>query len=114
MKNGRPLVLGGLFAALFSAGVVSGAVGAGDAKGGYGAGADWPDHGGGVDESGYSRLGEIRGANVSRLGLAWSLDLPGEVTLQAAQGAPACAHQRLLCAGPTSSWARWVLVGSRF
>ena len=83
MKNGRSLLLGGLFAALLSAGAVSVAIGAGDAKGGYGAGANWPDHGGGVDESGYSRLGEIRDTNVSRLGLAWSLDLPGEVTLQA-------------------------------
>jgi len=48
-----------------------------------GAAADWPNHGGGLDESGYSRLGQINGGNVKRLGLAWSLDLPGEVTLEA-------------------------------
>lgn len=49
----------------------------------YGAAANWTYHGGGVDEAGYSRLDEIRAGNVERLGLAWSLDLPGEVTLQA-------------------------------
>jgi quinohemoprotein ethanol dehydrogenase len=48
-----------------------------------GAGVDWPTHGGGADESGYSRLDQITTANVGRLGLAWSLDLPGEVTLEA-------------------------------
>lgn len=48
-----------------------------------GAGADWPSHGGGVDESGYSRLDQINSGNVGQLGLAWWLDLEGEVTLQA-------------------------------
>jgi quinohemoprotein ethanol dehydrogenase len=52
-------------------------------KGDYGAAADWPYHGGGVDEAGYSRLTQISDKTVDRLGLAWSLDLPGEVTLQA-------------------------------
>jgi quinohemoprotein ethanol dehydrogenase len=48
-----------------------------------GSGADWAFHGGGVDESGFSRLDEIDTGDVSRLGLAWALDLPGEVTLEA-------------------------------
>src|SRR5262245_46805227 len=48
-----------------------------------GAADDWPGHGGAADESGYSRLATINRANVDRLGLAWSLDLPQEVTLEA-------------------------------
>ena len=48
-----------------------------------GAADDWAYHAGGVDESGFSRLDEINAGNVDRLGLAWSLDLPGEVTLEA-------------------------------
>ena len=48
-----------------------------------GAAADWPSHGGGADESGYSRLDQITAANIGRLGLSWSLDLPGEATLEA-------------------------------
>ncbi len=45
--------------------------------------ANWASTGGGVDESGYSQLGQINAGNVSRLGLAWSLDLDGEQTLEA-------------------------------
>jgi quinohemoprotein ethanol dehydrogenase len=48
-----------------------------------GAGDDWTGVGGGADEAGYSRLAEIDTGSVDRLGLAWSLDLPGEVTLEA-------------------------------
>ena len=48
-----------------------------------GAGADWRNHGGGGDEGGFSRLDDVTPATVGRLGLAWSLDLPGEVTLEA-------------------------------
>lgn len=48
-----------------------------------GTAADWPSHAGGVDESGYSRLDQIKASNVERLGLAWSLNLPDEVTLEA-------------------------------
>ena len=44
---------------------------------------NWPGHGGDPDESGYSRLTEITSTNVGRLGLAWSLDLEGEQTLEA-------------------------------
>ncbi len=49
---------------------------------GVGTGADWPAPQGSADESGYSRLDQIDGDSVDRLGLAWSLDLPGEVTLE--------------------------------
>ena len=48
-----------------------------------GTSADWPNHGGAADESGYSQLDQIKASNVERLGLAWSLDLPDEVTLEA-------------------------------
>ncbi|MDE2303078.1 MAG: PQQ-dependent dehydrogenase, methanol/ethanol family [Sphingomonadales bacterium] len=48
-----------------------------------GAGADWPSHNGDAAETAFSRLDQITTANISRLGLAWSLDLPGEVTLEA-------------------------------
>jgi quinohemoprotein ethanol dehydrogenase len=48
-----------------------------------GTGDDWPNHGGGVDESGYSQLDQIKSSNVERLGLAWSLPLLDEVTLEA-------------------------------
>jgi quinohemoprotein ethanol dehydrogenase len=48
-----------------------------------GAAANWPAPGGAADEAGFSRLAEIDTSNVGRLGLAWSLDLVGEVTLEA-------------------------------
>jgi quinohemoprotein ethanol dehydrogenase len=48
-----------------------------------GAAADWPGHGGAPDEAGYSRLEQINVSNIGRLGLAWQLELPGEVTLEA-------------------------------
>ena len=48
-----------------------------------GTGADWTATGGSADETGFSQLEEITTANVDQLGLAWSLDLPGEVTLEA-------------------------------
>lgn len=48
-----------------------------------GAAADWPSHGGGADESGYSRLDEIKISKIGRLGLSWFLDLPGEISLEA-------------------------------
>jgi quinohemoprotein ethanol dehydrogenase len=48
-----------------------------------GSAADWTGRGGGPDEKAYSRLTEIDSGNVTRLGLAWSLDLPGETTLEA-------------------------------
>jgi quinohemoprotein ethanol dehydrogenase len=51
--------------------------------GGVGAAENWTGHGGGADESNYSRLDAVTAANVGRLGLAWSLDLPGEAALEA-------------------------------
>ena len=47
------------------------------------AGGDWRDVGGTADESGYSPLSQINIPDIHRLGLAWSLDLPGEQTLEA-------------------------------
>ena len=48
-----------------------------------GAAADWPNHGGDVGETGYSRLNQVTTSNVGKLGLEWSLELPGEVSLEA-------------------------------
>jgi quinohemoprotein ethanol dehydrogenase len=48
-----------------------------------GAGDDWAAVGGAADESSYSRLQQITTHNIRKLGLAWSLDLPGEVSLEA-------------------------------
>jgi quinohemoprotein ethanol dehydrogenase len=50
---------------------------------GVGAADDWTAVGGSMDEAGYSRLDQIDRENADQLGLAWSLDLPGEVTLEA-------------------------------
>jgi quinohemoprotein ethanol dehydrogenase len=51
--------------------------------GAVGAGNDWTAHNAGADESAYSPLHQIDAANVDRLGLAWSMDLPGESSLEA-------------------------------
>ncbi|MDE8653616.1 PQQ-dependent dehydrogenase, methanol/ethanol family [Novosphingobium album (ex Liu et al. 2023)] len=67
--------------ALIAAGPTMNAVAASQKA--VGAGDDWPAVGGGFDETGYSRLAQIDAANAGKLGLAWSLDLPGEVTLEA-------------------------------
>lgn len=72
-----------IFMVLAAAVLASGCSGSGNYKPDVGAGDDWAHHAGGVDESGFSRLDEINANNVDRLGLAWSLELPGEVTLQA-------------------------------
>lgn len=50
---------------------------------GVGAEANWSGVGGAADEAGYSRLTAIDTGSVGKLGLAWSLDLPGEVSLEA-------------------------------
>lgn len=50
---------------------------------GVGASENWANVGGATDETGYSRLEQISTENVDKLGLAWSLDLPDEVTLEA-------------------------------
>jgi quinohemoprotein ethanol dehydrogenase len=44
---------------------------------------DWPNYGGQYDEAGYAALDQINTGNISRLGLAWSLDLPGQQSLEA-------------------------------
>jgi quinohemoprotein ethanol dehydrogenase len=49
---------------------------------GVGTEANWTAPGGAADEAGYSRLAQLTAANVGQLGLAWSMDLPDEVTLQ--------------------------------
>lgn len=48
-----------------------------------GAGNDWKGVGGAPDEAGFSQLTEINAGNVNKLGLASSLDLEGEVSLEA-------------------------------
>jgi quinohemoprotein ethanol dehydrogenase len=49
---------------------------------GVGTEANWTAPGGAADEAGYSRLTTITPKNVDKMGLAWSLDLPDEVTLE--------------------------------
>ena len=44
---------------------------------------DWTARNADADETAYSRLDQISSATIGRLGLAWSLDLPGESTLEA-------------------------------
>ncbi|MGE3691456.1 MAG: PQQ-dependent dehydrogenase, methanol/ethanol family, partial [Novosphingobium sp.] len=68
-------------AALLLAGCTKG--GTPQPEAGVGTGDDWPTVGGGADEASFSRLTEIDSANAAKLGLAWALDLPGEVTLEA-------------------------------
>jgi quinohemoprotein ethanol dehydrogenase len=46
-------------------------------------GANWLSSGRTYSEQHYSPLADINTANVGRLGLAWSLDLPGQRTLEA-------------------------------
>jgi len=48
-----------------------------------GADVNWTAPGGAADESGFSRLDQIKASNLNRLGLEWSLDLPNEVSLEA-------------------------------
>jgi quinohemoprotein ethanol dehydrogenase len=64
---------------------IAGCGGAGPAQPeqGVGTGEEWTAVGGAADEASYSRLAEIDTGNVAKLGLAWSLDLPDEVTLEA-------------------------------
>ncbi|MBU6269644.1 MAG: PQQ-dependent dehydrogenase, methanol/ethanol family [Sphingomonadales bacterium] len=49
-----------------------------------GVGAEWTGVNADSDETGFSRLAAVTPANASRLGLAWSLELPGEASLEAA------------------------------
>ncbi len=71
-------------AALLAAGCTKGGDGApAQPEEGVGAEADWSAVGGSTDEAAYSRLGQINASNVGDMGLAWALELPGEVTLEA-------------------------------
>ena len=78
--------IGTLFAAAASVLVLAGGLSAGigaQTPAAAGTGDDWTATGGSSDETGFSRLDRITTGNVGRLGLAWSLDLPDEVTLEA-------------------------------
>ena len=44
---------------------------------------DWPHYGGQYDEAGFADLQQINTGNVDRLGLAWSLDLEDQQSLEA-------------------------------
>lgn len=44
---------------------------------------DWPGHGRDTREQRFSPLSQINESNVDQLGLAWSLELPGEISLPA-------------------------------
>ncbi len=48
-----------------------------------GSGNNWAGHNGDSNETAYSQLQQITKNNVGKLGLAWSLPLPGEVSLEA-------------------------------
>jgi quinohemoprotein ethanol dehydrogenase len=48
-----------------------------------GTGEEWHNVNGDSNETGYSRLEQINTANAGRLGLAWSVDLTGEASLEA-------------------------------
>ena len=50
---------------------------------GLGAGDDWPSINANQAETAFSKLTQIDASNVGNLGLAWSLDLPGEHSLEA-------------------------------
>lgn len=74
---------GNVVAGLAALGVASlSLTGCGKSGAGAGAGDDWTSHNGDAAETAFSRLGGINTATIGRLGLAWSLDLPGEVTLE--------------------------------
>ena len=69
-------------------------------NGAVGAGANWVYHNGDRDETAYSRLHQLDTSNIGRLGLAWSLDLPGDVTLEAT---PLAVHGVLYFTGTYGS-----------
>ncbi len=74
-------VLAAAGAALLASGCTKGG-GTAQPEEGVGTEANWTAPQGGVDEAGYSRVAELTPGNVGKLGLAWSLDLPEEVTLE--------------------------------
>ena len=65
-----------------------------------GANQNWPSHNGDADETGYSNLAGITTRNIGRVGLAWSLDLPGERSLEAT---PLAINGRLYFTGSYST-----------
>jgi quinohemoprotein ethanol dehydrogenase len=82
--------------------------------GGPGAAENWSNHGGDAYETRYSRLERINTDNVGRLGLAWSLDLPGEVALE---GTPLAVdgvlyftgeHSKVYAADATTGKLLWI------
>src|SRR5262245_58553092 len=81
MRNFKLSMLAATAALLVLSGCTKG--GAAQPTDGVGTEADWSAVGGGADEASYSRLGQVNTNNAGDLGLAWSLDLPGEVTLEA-------------------------------
>jgi quinohemoprotein ethanol dehydrogenase len=85
MRRITRTILAGASAALLLAGCTKGAGESGgkaQPEDGVGTEANWAATGGSADETGYSRLTQISKDNVGKLGLAWSLDLPDEVTLE--------------------------------
>ena len=72
-----------------------------------GADADWISHNATVNESAYSELAQVKAGNVAHLGLTWSLDLPGEATLEAT---PLAIHGTLYFTG---SWGVVYAVNAR-
>jgi quinohemoprotein ethanol dehydrogenase len=50
---------------------------------GIGAAANWTSHNGDSNETAFSQLKQVTKSNIGSLGLAWSLNLPGEVSLEA-------------------------------
>ena len=83
-------------AAILTAACTKGTGESAQPEAGVGADKNWPTVGGADDESSYSRLTEIGTGNVEKLGLAWSLDLPGEVTLE---GTPLAVDGKLYFSG---------------
>lgn len=84
MRRTTRLILTAASAALLLASCTKGGAGGGTAQpeDGVGTEANWEATGGSSDETGYSRLTQISKDNIGKLGLAWSLDLPDEVTLE--------------------------------
>jgi quinohemoprotein ethanol dehydrogenase len=61
---------------------------------------NWSAHNGDAEERSYSSLNQINAATIRRLGLAWSLDLPGEATLE---GTPLAINRVLYFTGSYAS-----------
>jgi quinohemoprotein ethanol dehydrogenase len=64
------------------------------------AGANWINHDGGADQASFSTLADLTPRNIEKLKLQWSLDLPGEQTLEAT---PLAVDGRLFFTGSYSA-----------